>query len=62
LAQKPQADWAQVSSPEFVQQKYSAKEHAKGNPEVNVGCDGSEHVAGITLGLVRQSAASKGKL
>jgi len=48
-------DWAEANSPEFIQQEYSAKEHAKGNPEVNVGCDGSEHVAGIKLGLVRQS-------
>jgi hypothetical protein len=55
LAQKPQADLAQVSSPEFIQQEYSAEEHAEGNPEVNIGCDGSEHVAGIMLGLVRQS-------
>jgi len=63
LAQKPQqADWAEVNSPEFVQQEDSANEHAKGNPEVNVGCDGSEHVAGIKLGLVRQSCRLEIKL
>jgi hypothetical protein len=47
--------WAEANSPEFVQQEDSANEHTKGNPEVDVGCDGSEHVAGIKLGLVRQS-------
>jgi len=63
LTQKPQrAGWAQGNSPEFIQQEYSAKEHAKGNPEVNIGCDGSEHVAGIMLGLIRQSRSLEGKL
>jgi hypothetical protein len=44
-----------LGSPELIQQEDAAKEDAKGNPEMNVGCDGPEQVAGIVLVLIRQS-------
>jgi hypothetical protein len=44
-----------LGSPELIQQQDAAKEDAKGNPEMNVGCDGAEQITGIVFGSIRQS-------
>lgn len=43
-----------MSSTELIQEEDPAEEHAKRNPEMNVGCNGTEQTAGSLVGWVRQ--------
>jgi hypothetical protein len=48
------ANWLGLKSTQLIQKEDSAEEHAEGNPEMNVGGDGTAQIAGSGVGWVRQ--------
>jgi len=48
------ASWLRLNSTQLIQKEDSAEEYAQRNPEMNVGCDRAEQIAGSRVGGVRQ--------
>ena len=52
-AEPPVAGWIRAYSPELIQQEHPGEQDAKGNPEMDVGCNGAIQVA-VSFASVRQ--------